>query len=191
MKNISNKAQKALAAIILLAVSVFLGLRTEDSEQNSVELEKVVDGDTLHVKLNNKSVKVRLSYIDAPELTDGDSDIEKNQMYFATLAKDELERLLQGKNLELFIQGEDQYGRVLGEIFADQENINQRLLKEGFVALYYKHPKDYESYERSAKKLKKGIWDTKNPLLIEPYKFRKSTQSLLHPYGCFFYLILS
>ena len=38
------------------------------ADQYQATVIKVIDGDTIWVKSNNKHIKVRLSYIDAPEL---------------------------------------------------------------------------------------------------------------------------
>ncbi|MCH1415911.1 MAG: hypothetical protein L7V30_00150, partial [Gammaproteobacteria bacterium] len=38
------------------------------AEQYEATVIKVIDGDTIWIKKDNKHIKVRLSYIDAPEL---------------------------------------------------------------------------------------------------------------------------
>ena len=68
---------------------------------------RVVDGDTIRAEAKGKEIKIRLVEIDAPEM---------NQP-FGAQSKNFLNRLLYEKDVTLIAQGEDRYGRTLGEIY--------------------------------------------------------------------------
>ncbi len=81
------------------------------------ELEKVVDGDTLWVKLDGEDQKVRLLEIDTPESVH--SDESKNNEY-GQMASDYTKNLLSGVTglyLEYGEEKNDQYGRLLAYVW--------------------------------------------------------------------------
>ncbi len=82
---------------------------------------KIIDGDTIIVEGNT----VRLLGIDADE--------KGYPCYDA--AKAELERLILGREvyLEYFDEEKDSYGRHLRYVILDGENINVKMVREGFV----------------------------------------------------------
>jgi micrococcal nuclease len=102
-------------------------------------LIKVVDGDTIDAEIdlgfNIKVTKrIRLHNIDAPEVRTS-NDLEKKR---GKLAKNRLINLLE-QNRGLFVlksHGIGKFGRCLGEIFIENESINEKLLKEGLVTAY-------------------------------------------------------
>ena len=55
--------KRYLATILLLIICA-----PSYADQYEGRVIKVIDGDTIWVKSNNKHIKIRLSYIDAPEL---------------------------------------------------------------------------------------------------------------------------
>ena len=88
---------------------------------------RVVDGDTIRAEAKGKEIKIRLVEIDAPEM---------NQP-FGAQSKNFLNRLLYGKDVTLISQGEDRYGRTLGEIYANELNVQYELMiKSGFAWVY-------------------------------------------------------
>ena len=79
----------------------------------------VVDGDTLWFLNDGKKEKLRLSQIDAPE---------RSQPY-GLEATQFLEQLVLDKEITIDLQGKkDRYGRYLGEVFFEEENINKLLV---------------------------------------------------------------
>jgi micrococcal nuclease len=81
-------ATRTASALILLAIPVVsLG------QAETALVERVVDGDTVVVRLDGQSVKVRLIGIDAPESVDPRKPVER----FAHESAAFLRRLVQGK----------------------------------------------------------------------------------------------
>ena len=111
------------------------------------KVTKVVDGDTIDVIIDlgfdimYKS-RVRLFGIDTPESRTRDL-VEKK---YGLMSKDFLKDKL--KNAEKIVikthKGEEtgKFGRILGEIFCDNVNINQQMCDVGHADAYYGQSKD-------------------------------------------------
>ena len=124
---------------------------------------RVVDGDTIRAEAKGKEIKIRLVEIDAPEM---------NQP-FGAQSKNFLNRLLYEKDVTLISQGEDRYGRILGEIYANGESANALMIKSGFAWVYDRYVKDSSlyKYQDQAKAENLGLWRAKDP--IAPWVWRK------------------
>ena len=133
------------------------------SAYTPLENIRVVDGDTIRAEANGKEIKIRLIEIDAPEM---------NQP-FGVQSKIFLNRLLNKKNVTLISQGEDRYGRTLGEIYADGENANTLMIRSGFAWVYDRYVKDSSLYvyQDQARAKNLGLWQAKDP--IAPWVWRK------------------
>lgn len=81
---------------------------------------QVIDGDTVVL---DSDIKVRLIGIQAPKLSLGRDGFEEWPL--AQIAKEELENLVLGKNVQIRYGGEriDRHGRVLGHMFVGPEQI--------------------------------------------------------------------
>ena len=129
---------------------------------------KVIDGDTIWVKTNNKHIKIRLSYIDAPEL----------KQTYGVRSKDFLTNLILDKNVQINANKKDRYNRHLGEVYIHNVNesvfVNAKMLKSGNAWIYLKYRdnsylKNLENYAR-IKKI--GLWSEETP--VEPWIYRRS-----------------
>ena len=130
---------------------------------------KVIDGDTLVIK----DTKIRLAGVDAPELKQNCFKNKKVEPC-GKIIKSKVEQATENKEVICNSLGTDMYGRVLGECFVKDININEWLIREGLAVYYYnKNCKHYKQLEKQAKKEKLGLWDTK---FTEPKKFRKENK---------------
>tara|TARA_A100001011_G_scaffold41991_2_gene39676 strand:+ start:3757 stop:4179 length:423 start_codon:yes stop_codon:yes gene_type:complete len=102
---------------------------------------KVVDGDTVDVDIDLgfgvwlRDERVRLYGIDTPESRTSD-DIEK---IYGFAAKEYLERYLSAGNIVLKTKTYDakgKFGRILGELWAFDTNINERMVEENHAVRY-------------------------------------------------------
>lgn len=118
---------------------------------------KVVDGDTLMVKMSGKAERVRLIGIDAPEMT-GEC--------YASQAKSAAQRLAQGKRVRLLgDRGQvrrDRFGRLLAYVILPSgRDLGGQLIAGGFgkvfVARFARLP-SYRAFESSAKRKPVGVW---------------------------------
>ena len=149
-----------IKAIFLLALSFAVGFLSANTPLENI---RVVDGDTIRAEAKGKEIKIRLVEIDAPEM---------NQP-FGAQSKNFLNRLLYEKDVTLISQGEDRYGRVLGNLFSNELNVNMLMVKFGFAWVYDKYAKNSSlyKYQDQAKAKNLGLWQTKDP--IAPWVWRK------------------
>lgn len=126
----------------------------------------VADGDTVVLQQGNRSIRVRLGGIDAPE---------KSQTY-GEESKAELARLIDGKQVYLVETDQDKYGRSVGVIFLREGdtflNINLAMLEAG-AAWHYKQyslGSAYAEAEQHARTARRGLWADPSP--TPPWDFR-------------------
>lgn len=128
------------------------------------------DGDTVRglrpISANGirrtEEVRVRLAYIDAPELTNP-------TMYaYAVSARVYLRRLLAlNEPVRVTLYGQDAYGRLIGEVIRlrDDGNCGLRLVAGGYAALY-RCPRargEYTAAQEIAQRKRLGIWKVPGP----------------------------
>ncbi|MDO8514257.1 MAG: thermonuclease family protein [bacterium] len=125
---------------------------------------KVVDGDTLAILMNGKSVTLRLIGLDTPETVDPRKPVQ----CFGKEASEEAKEVLAGKTVRLEMdpsQGElDKYGRTLAYVFlSDGMSFNKYMISEGYGHEYtynlpYKYQSEFKAAEKQAREEKKGLW---------------------------------
>ncbi len=100
---------------------------------------RVVDGDTVDVDidlgfgLTSNKKRIRLLGIDTPESRTRDL----TEKYYGKLASAFLKSHLEkGKKYKLRTSKPDKYGRILGEFFIKDVNINQLLVEENHAVAY-------------------------------------------------------
>ncbi len=148
----------------LFSILFFLHFPLIAVSQLHGKVVSISDGDTFTLLADNKQIKVRLYGIDCPE---------KNQD-FGYEAKVYLSGHVLSNTVTVKKLGKDRYGRILGIVTADGENVNESLLKAGLAWHYkaYDNNPTWARMEQTAKNGKKGLWVKTNA--ISPWKFRKS-----------------
>ena len=135
---------------------------------------KVSDGDTLNVqkvengKFVGEIVKIRMFGIDAPEKTQ-DYGIESKQA---------LEKMVNGKTLEIEEKNRDRYGRTVAIVYVNGKNINEEMVKNGNAWWYQEYDKKdtkMQTYQENAKKNKLGLFGKRG--YVEPWNYRKEKKA--------------
>lgn len=147
----------------------------------NVIVERVVDGDTVIVRDGDSRLRVRLAYIDAPELKQpyGKEAKQYLEMLIADACGPEDRCLDQTK---LFVEGEDQYGRVVGRLWTGKHGaLDLAMLSAGFAWVYEKYAKPPRISEKFADGLRRrqeearaqkaGLWAQDDP--EPPWNWRK------------------
>jgi endonuclease YncB( thermonuclease family) len=142
----------------------------------------VTDGDAIKVLDDaNAEHKVRLTGIDAPE----------RGQPFGTSSRDNLAKMVAGKQVRVESSKSDQYGRVLGKVWVQPADCptcgktldaNHAQLLAGMAWWYRYYAKEqsaedrgrYESAENEARARGWGLWAVPNP--INPYDWRKGNR---------------
>jgi len=151
--------------LILLLTITFTPVYAEQYESTFI---KVIDGDTILIKKDNKHIKVRLSYIDAPEL----------KQNFGIRSRNFLSNLVLDKMIEVNTNKKDRYNRHLGEIYIHNTKesifVNAKMIKSGNAWVYktYTNNPYLKNLEDYAKMNKKGLWNEQK--IIEPWIFRRN-----------------
>ena len=136
---------KTLALYCLLTLPIFAA--------DTTIIGKVVgvhDGDTLTLRTDDKTLKVRLYGIDTPELGQP----------FGNNAKQALSSMVFGKLVTISSTGKDRYGRTLGTVFSqDKGNVNAELIRMGMAWHYrrYSNSTAMQGFEDYAKENKIGL----------------------------------
>ena len=135
------------------------------AEQYYAEVISVVDGDTLEVLHQGKTVRIRLYGIDSPE---------KGQP-FGTKAKTQLSSLAFGKIVIVEKKDFDSYGRTVAEIrLKDGTRINREMVSSGYAWWFEKYAPDdtdLKQREAEARSARRGLWS--DPQTLEPWLFRE------------------
>lgn len=151
-----------LAMMILLALyglSIVVG---DLGKEIQGEIIKVYDGDTITLFENQEKVKIRLYGLDAPEL---------NQS-FGKEAREYLLNLCPLRSqAKIKIMDKDKYKRVVGIVYCNAINVNEKLVENGFAWAYREYSNDYVALEKEARKNTRGLWSEANP--IKPSEFRR------------------
>ena len=124
----------------LLGLNLYQG-QPYSSEIKEVEVEKVIDGDTIRVRdlESDEIFRVRYLGIDTPEL-----DGEDYESCFGSQAKEKNEDLVLDQKLilEFDIDRYDRFGRTLAYVYISDELeekgtfVNLELLQEGYARFY-------------------------------------------------------
>jgi micrococcal nuclease len=125
-------------------------------------VEKVVDGDTFHIKYGDEKYKVRLLDIDTPESIKSGVDAQPYSLEASELTK----KTLTNQNIKLVFEKEtkDQYGRLLAHvILEDGTYYNAFMVQNGFAISVIYSPntlfKDYfAELQKKAIENKAGFW---------------------------------
>lgn len=133
----------------------------QEVKEELYPVTKVIDGDTIKVKVGNKYQTVRLIGIDTPEV-----NVNPHEC-FGDEASEYLKSLLSGKKVKLEkddSQGDkDKYSRWLRFVWLGDLNLGEIMIREGYAYEYtydkaYKYRDLYKQVEREARDANKGLW---------------------------------
>lgn len=124
---------------------------------------RVIDGDTIQCQ---DKTRVRLANIDAPEST----------QQYGNQATSTLKYLIQGRRVTIKGGKEDRYGRIVGTVWYNGNNVNKIMVEQGQAWVYREYLDDnsYLPIEAKAKAKRLGLWYNDNP--IKPSDYRKQNK---------------
>ena len=118
----------------------------EDMFEYKCEVIKVVDGDTVDVNIDVgfsifHKARVRMYGMDTPESRTRDLDEKARGLISKQFI---LDKVANAKEIVIKTQkdGKGKFGRVLGKIFIDGENINQSMIDQSLAVEYYGQSKE-------------------------------------------------
>ncbi|MFZ0257849.1 MAG: thermonuclease family protein [Gammaproteobacteria bacterium] len=113
--------------------------------------------------MGTKQLKIRLAEIDAAE---------RRQPY-GTKAKQALSDLTFGKSARVVEVDRDRYGRIVGQVYVGNLDVNAELVRQDYAWVYRKYAKREKLYdlEREAREAKRGSWAQGNA--VPPWEWRR------------------
>jgi micrococcal nuclease len=122
---------------------------------------RVVDGDTIHVRLADRLEKVRYIGVNTPEV----HHPRRGEEPGGTEAHAVNRRLVEGKRvrLELDVQARDRYGRLLAYVWVGATMVNAELLRLGYAQVMtvppnVRHQALFVKLQRDAREAGRGLW---------------------------------
>lgn len=131
----------------------------------SGRIVRVADGDSVSLlDGNNDQHRLRLYGIDAPERDQPHGD----------RARDALATMVTGRRLGVVLVETDDYGRLVGTLYAEGNNINLAMVQQGHAWWYQyfaRHERPLEAAEKEARSARRGLWADHNP--VPPWDWRR------------------
>jgi endonuclease YncB( thermonuclease family) len=137
---------------------------------------RIADGDTLTVlDARKREHKVRLAGIDAPE---------RKQAHYET-SRQSLAKLSFGKAVIVEWHKRDVYGRLVGKVEADRQDVGLAQVRAGQAWWFRRYANEqtmfdrsrYEAAELDARRNRRGLWKTGKPM--PPWEWRTAKAGAL------------
>lgn len=130
---------------------------------------KIVDGDTIDVRLQSDPIRIRFHGVDAPEKA-------QDHGKAATTA---LSTLIMDKEVQIEPFQQDRYDRLVGIVYLGELNVNAELVRNGhaWALRRYMRKSDAQlcSLESQARLNHRGLWASSKA--IAPWEYRRSKKS--------------
>jgi|SaaInlStandDraft_7_1057024.scaffolds.fasta_scaffold02109_5 micrococcal nuclease len=130
--------------------------------QYNINIVKVIDGDTVDVNINLgfdiilQKKRIRLYGIDAPEARTTNLDEKEFGLFVKQKVIDFLSNKFENIKLKVF-DDNDKFGRILGDIYCDNNSLCEYLLNNNYVVKYNGQNKNNIKYLHLENKQKLNI----------------------------------
>lgn len=150
-----------LIAVALIVLRPWEGAPDAGPTEATVRVSRVVDGDTIEVRLGERSEDVRLIGVDTPETVKPDTPVQ----CFGERASHFTKRRLTGRQVRLVfgVERRDVYGRLLAYVYLDGHFFNSTLVRRGLARSLTIPPNDrfaprIRHLELIAARAGRGLW---------------------------------
>ncbi|QKT05331.1 thermonuclease family protein [Mycoplasma sp. OR1901] len=193
---------KILLVILTITIGIFISKNNygNSNQKKLVELKinRVLDGDTIEGKINNKKVTIRFYGIDTPETLkeNNKNKLANYENYYANIAKNVLTNKIDSEDKFYYMHFDtDEYGRDVGLIYFKNINnndfkstLNSLMVEKGLARVAYiqnsnfkqkyytknQIQKDFYSYiigvEEKSKNEGNGFWNLELDQVFYKYK---------------------
>jgi micrococcal nuclease len=151
-------------ALLLLLLAVVAPAAAQPALEGVVV--RIVDGDTIHVRLGERTEKVRYIGVDTPEVHHPSKGAEPGGPEAAVVNRE----LVDGRRvrLELDAQARDRHGRLLAYVWVEEMMVNAELLRRGFAQVMtippnVRHQTLFLRLQREARAAGRGLWSDAAP----------------------------
>lgn len=136
------------------------------TEKELATVIRVVDGDTIVARINDKQQTIRIANIDAPESVDPRRPVgcmgEEASEYLKTLATNQNIQL----SIDISQASQDRYQRLIRFVFLeDGTDLGKKLIAEGYAysspygSSPHKYLEEYMKTEQTARAAERGLWN--------------------------------
>ena len=156
-----------IVVVVLMAVlrpdfGTLLGTdRGGEGGRATADVVRVIDGDTIEVRIDGRSEDVRLIGVDTPETVKPGTPVQ----CFGPQASHFTHRLLEGKRVRLVfgVEQRDIYGRLLAYVHLGRRFVNALLIRRGLARTLTIPPNDrfaalLRRLELRAARAGRGLW---------------------------------
>jgi micrococcal nuclease len=153
--------------VLLIAALVVLLVRGRDHGTADAfgqgEVVRVVDGDTIRVRLGDRTERVRYIGVDTPESVKPGTPVQ----CYAKRAAAANAALVSGQHVRLVgdVEHRDRYGRLLAYVYraGDGAFVNALLVRDGYartltIAPNVAHAAEFARLARTAREAGRGLW---------------------------------
>lgn len=153
------------AALLLVAAAVLLAGSSRTELELTGRVVSIADGDTLTLRVGERSHRVRLAQIDAPE----------SGQAWGRAAKRALSQMCFGKQARVVVVDRDRYGRVVGEVFVAELHVNREMVRGGHAWAYtdYAPSTEIVALEDEARRESRGLWALQEDQREPPWLWRR------------------
>ena len=154
----------ALGAVVLVACGACSATANAARPPGTGSVIRIVDGDTIHVRLNGNDEDVRLLGIDTPETHKPNTPVE----CFGIEATKHIGQLIPaGTAVQLVrdVDARDRYGRLLAYVYRSRDHlfVNLEMVRAGFAAAYtyppnVSHADEIVAAAADAREHGRGLW---------------------------------
>lgn len=153
-------------ALLLAVAAVFLVRSASDPPRHDLgraEVVRVVDGDTIRVRLDGRTERVRYIGVDTPESVKPGTPVQ----CYAKRASAANAALVAGRRVRLVTDAEqrDRYGRLLAYVYREPDGafVNARLVRDGYARTMTIEPNVAHAGELArlagaARRARRGLW---------------------------------
>lgn len=169
---VAGRRRKFISIInIFLLSTLLVCLDWNTASAKHAYVLKVLDGDSLRVRMGGKTLEIRLYGIDAPEY---------GQRY-GTRSKKYAQGLANKVTVTVVPKDMDQYGRIVAVVRSHGRMVNRELVRNGYAWVYPKYCleeplcSDLKEMELEARKHNRGLWKAKSP--EPPWEWKQRRRS--------------
>jgi micrococcal nuclease len=156
-----RRIRPALLALLLALPLSALDAVTAAPVTLDATVVRVVDGDTVHVRVGDRLEKVRYIGVNAPEV----HHPRKGEEPGGREAWRANHRLVAGRavRLELDVQSRDRYGRLLAYVWVGDRMVNAELVRGGYAQVMtippnVRYQAMFLALQRDARDAGRGLW---------------------------------
>ena len=160
---LKGRAALVLALALPIAGCAATAVDQSGGQAQQAKVTRVVDGDTIKVRLAGRSERVRYIGMDTPESVKPGSPVE----CYGKAASELNDKLVGGKTVTLTFDAErrDRYGRLLAYVRRAGDNlfVNEELLRRGYATTLtippnVRYASRFRKVQREARSAQRGLW---------------------------------